>query len=127
MVLAGLMGCELITALTVFVMAISIMSPQHLNVDSSIGWLRYIFVYTDTHRWHHDLDRIPACNYANVFTFWDLLFGTYYQPHKFNGEMGVRPFEDAFPLELAKQATLISPKAWHALEIAFEEEQKKGN
>jgi len=116
--IAGLLGCSFYTALTIFVVAMMIMSPQHLNVDTDIGWLRYVFVYTDAHRWHHDIDKIPACNYANVFTFWDILFGTFHQPHKFNGDMGVRPFEDDFPTALSTQAALVSSGLWEELESA---------
>jgi sterol desaturase/sphingolipid hydroxylase (fatty acid hydroxylase superfamily) len=48
-----------------------------------------VFVTPEVHRWHHAVD-VPqgygySCNYGVEFSFWDVLFRTYYMP-KQNGE-----------------------------------------
>jgi sterol desaturase/sphingolipid hydroxylase (fatty acid hydroxylase superfamily) len=54
---------------------------SHANVKATFGPLGYLIVSPSFHRWHHTsqaegMDR----NFANLFTFWDVLFGTYYWP-----------------------------------------------
>lgn len=54
---------------------------SHANIRATFGWLGYVIVSPSFHRWHHTsqaegMDK----NYANLFTFWDILFGTYYWP-----------------------------------------------
>jgi sterol desaturase/sphingolipid hydroxylase (fatty acid hydroxylase superfamily) len=59
---------------------------QHANIAWTLGPLRHVFVTPQSHRIHHSLD--PEhwnANYANVFTFWDRMFGTH------NGDTTVRP------------------------------------
>lgn len=59
---------------------------QHANISWTLGPLRYIFVTPQSHRIHHSLDPdLWNANYANVFTFWDRLFGTH------NGDTSLRP------------------------------------
>lgn len=66
---------------------------NHLNLNADFGFpLRYVFVSTNMHRWHHAADD-PAAqnkNFAVVFAFWDVLFGTYYVPEgRLPGAYGV--------------------------------------
>lgn len=59
---------------------------QHANIAWTLGPLRYIFVTPQSHRIHHSLDPDHwNSNYANVFTFWDRMFGIH------NGDITVRP------------------------------------
>jgi sterol desaturase/sphingolipid hydroxylase (fatty acid hydroxylase superfamily) len=56
---------------------------EHSNVRLSYGTLRYVLVSPHFHRWHHAADaEIVDRNYANVFAFWDLAFGTYHVPER---------------------------------------------
>ena len=63
---------------------------QHCGADLNGGVLNYIFVTPQVHRWHHSAN-VPegygySCNYSVEFPIWDMLFGTFYLPHK-NGEV----------------------------------------
>jgi sterol desaturase/sphingolipid hydroxylase (fatty acid hydroxylase superfamily) len=66
---------------------------NHLNINADWGWgLRYVFVSPNMHRWHHAADDGQAQdkNFAVVFAFWDLLFGSFYVPrNRLPGAYGV--------------------------------------
>jgi hypothetical protein len=54
---------------------------SHFNVDIRVGWLNYVLVGTELHRYHHSADAAEAMNYGAVVPFWDILFGTFvYRP-----------------------------------------------
>ena len=56
---------------------------EHSNLQLSYGVLDYVFVTPLFHRWHHsDDERAIDKNYANIFSLFDLVFGTYYFPKK---------------------------------------------
>ena len=60
---------------------------EHSNVNLSYGPLNYIFVCPLFHRWHHSSDEAAIDkNYANIFSFFDLIFGTYYFPKRADPE-----------------------------------------
>lgn len=54
---------------------------QHSNLDIRLGWVNYLLVGPELHRWHHSrtVDESNA-NYAHTFALWDVLFGTYRRP-----------------------------------------------
>lgn len=53
----------------------------HANVDWTFGPLRYVVATPVFHRWHHSRDAAAwNRNFAGLFPFWDLLFGTFYMP-----------------------------------------------
>lgn len=55
----------------------------HLNARIDIGPLKRLFVNPQTHRVHHSkLSQHIDKNFASHFAFWDVLFGTYYDPKK---------------------------------------------
>lgn len=51
---------------------------SHFNVDIRTGWLNYVLMGTELHRYHHSADPREGRNYAAVISLWDLLFGTLY-------------------------------------------------
>ncbi len=54
---------------------------SHFNVDVRAGWLNYLFIGTELHRYHHSENVDEAKNYGTVIPLWDLVFGTsLYQP-----------------------------------------------
>lgn len=54
---------------------------SHFNVDIRAGWLNYIFVGTELHRYHHSASLEDSKNYGSLLPFWDQLFGTFvYKP-----------------------------------------------
>lgn len=53
----------------------------HANLNWTWGPLRHVLASPVYHRWHHTseeegLDK----NFAGLFPFWDVLFGTFYMP-----------------------------------------------
>jgi sterol desaturase/sphingolipid hydroxylase (fatty acid hydroxylase superfamily) len=70
---------------------------SHCNVDIRAGWFNYIFAGTELHRYHHSADTREWKNYAVVFSFLDVLFGTLvYRPGTAPAELGVAN-ADAYP------------------------------
>lgn len=63
---------------------------SHYNVDVRMGWLNYIFVGTELHRYHHSAEVSEAKNYGATLTIFDQLFGTFvYRPGKPPEALGV--------------------------------------
>ncbi len=61
----------------------------HINVDWSHGPLRYLIASPRFHRWHHaNTPEAFDKNLANVFPFFDVMFGTYYVPGRCTAKMG---------------------------------------
>lgn len=62
---------------------------SHANVTWDLGPLKYVFITPRFHRWHHTseaegLDK----NFAGLFPIYDLLFRTWYMPHRIPTEFG---------------------------------------
>jgi sterol desaturase/sphingolipid hydroxylase (fatty acid hydroxylase superfamily) len=63
---------------------------SHFNVDIRAGWMNYVFVGPETHRYHHSADVSEALNFGNTLTVYDVLFGTFvYRPGVPPAELGV--------------------------------------
>lgn len=63
---------------------------SHFNVDVRMGWLNYIFVGPELHRYHHSADVNEAKNYGNTLSIYDWMFGTFvYRPGVPPAELGV--------------------------------------
>ena len=61
----------------------------HLDLDWDHGPLRRVIASPRFHRWHHaDTPEAYGKNLANVFSFYDVLFGTYYVPGACRAPMG---------------------------------------
>jgi sterol desaturase/sphingolipid hydroxylase (fatty acid hydroxylase superfamily) len=53
----------------------------HANVNWTLGPLKYVIATPVFHRWHHGLpDDGGNSNFAPTFSFYDVLFGTFYMP-----------------------------------------------
>ena len=53
----------------------------HANVTWDFGPLRYVVASPRFHRWHHSAaPQARDKNFAGLFAFWDILFGTFYLP-----------------------------------------------
>ncbi len=53
----------------------------HANVNWTFGPLKYVFATPVFHRWHHSRDREAwDKNFAGLFSFYDVMFGTFYMP-----------------------------------------------
>lgn len=81
---------------------------SHFNVDVKAGWLNYVFVGTELHRFHHSANIEEAKNYGVLTPFWDLVFGTFvYAPHKLPLRIGVvEPENYPDSMDLCKVLTL---------------------
>lgn len=54
---------------------------SHFNVDVRMGWMNYIFVGTELHRYHHSSDLRDAKNFGATLSIFDQIFGTFvYRP-----------------------------------------------
>jgi sterol desaturase/sphingolipid hydroxylase (fatty acid hydroxylase superfamily) len=61
---------------------------SHVNSDLRTGWLNYLLIGTQTHRYHHAAG--GRGNYGSVVPIWDMLFGTFiYQPRRIPGRLGL--------------------------------------
>lgn len=81
----------------------------HANVPWTYGRLSYVFVSPVMHRWHHTRSRaLSGYNFATVFAFYDVLFGTYRVPSKNVGSLGV---DDPLPPDWIGQ-TLYPLRVW---------------
>ena len=63
----------------------------HTDVDWNHGPLKYVIASPRFHSWHHaDFPEAFGKNLANVFPFFDVMFGTYYVPSKCDHPMGAQ-------------------------------------
>lgn len=51
---------------------------SHANIQSQKSVWDYLVVTPQLHHFHHSKNIDEAKNFGNIFPFWDLLFGTYY-------------------------------------------------
>ncbi|HEY4939872.1 MAG TPA: sterol desaturase family protein [Rhizomicrobium sp.] len=70
----------------------------HANVSWDLGPLRTVFVSPAFHRWHHTkAEEGQDKNFAGGLPLWDILFGTFYMPHRQPEVFGIDdPMPDGF-------------------------------
>jgi sterol desaturase/sphingolipid hydroxylase (fatty acid hydroxylase superfamily) len=82
---------------------------SHLNLDVRAGWMNYLFVGPELHRYHHSARSHEAVNYAAVLAPFDLLFRTFhYQPGRPPEDLGLRE-TDGYPGQHAPLRALLFP------------------
>ncbi len=65
---------------------------SHFNVDVRAGWLNYVFVGTELHRYHHSAVVADAGNFGATLSVFDQIFGTFvYHPGVPPLDLGVDP------------------------------------
>ncbi len=63
---------------------------SHYNVNIRAGFLNYIIIGSELHRYHHSKNPKESKNYGSILTAWDHLFGTfYYKPNVLPVKLGV--------------------------------------
>ncbi len=80
----------------------------HANVDWSFGPLKYVVATPAFHRWHHAADEAAIdSNFAGLFPFWDILFGTFRLPARTPERFGLAKgrLPEAFLAQLASPFT----------------------
>ena len=72
---------------------------QHCNIDLRYGVLNYVFSTNEIHRWHHSTKVSEGNkNYGAIFSFFDVLFGTYHNvPGRAPAVIGM-VHEEGYPL-----------------------------
>jgi sterol desaturase/sphingolipid hydroxylase (fatty acid hydroxylase superfamily) len=65
---------------------------SHFNVDVRAGWMNYLFIGTELHRYHHSAMVSDAGNFGATLSIFDWMFGTFvYHPGVAPQELGVDP------------------------------------
>jgi sterol desaturase/sphingolipid hydroxylase (fatty acid hydroxylase superfamily) len=95
---------------------------DHCGADVNSGALNYVLVTPEVHRWHHSAVTPDgyghSCNYGVEFSFWDIVFGTYYlpkkngvaeQPERIGYPGGVLPDESSYLRSLLEPLGLYNP------------------
>ena len=61
---------------------------SHVNSDLRTGWLNYLLIGTETHRYHHAAEE--SGNFGSVVPVWDILFRTFvYEPRRIPERIGL--------------------------------------
>jgi sterol desaturase/sphingolipid hydroxylase (fatty acid hydroxylase superfamily) len=86
---------------------------SHFNVDIRTGWVNYVLMGTELHRFHHSADVTEAKNFGATVTLWDQLFGTFhYRPGVAPQRLGIdRP--DEYPSDVQIGKVLLLPFRRH--------------
>lgn len=98
-------------AILIGVSAVRVSSAfSHCGGDVKAGFLNYIFVTPEVHRWHHSV-KIPeghrySVNYGVGFIVWDWIFGTFYLPKK-AGEHPAQPERLGHPDGIADERNYL--------------------
>lgn len=75
------LGLPSVDAGVAFMFTMIVNHYVHVNVDWHHGPARYLLASPRWHRWHHaDVPSAHGKNFANMFPFWDLIFGTFHEP-----------------------------------------------
>ena len=76
---AVLLGLDLPGTLLVYMILMNLQVTHHANAEFDLGPLRYVFVSDRSHKMHHCI-RGHLVNFGGIFAFWDLAFGSFYDP-----------------------------------------------
>ena len=93
------------TVFNVYIIFIAIHAVLiHANTRINFGFIKYIFTTPQYHHWHHCEDpKYYGHNFASIFPFIDMIFGTYYLPgKKWPASTGV--LEAQYPKGFIKQS-----------------------
>ena len=86
---------------------------SHCNVDIRMGWVNYLFVGTELHRFHHSANLVESKNYAVTLSILDIISGTfYYRPGSLPERLGV----------VDPRAYPKSIEFWKVMKLPFEGE-----
>ncbi len=72
----------------VWVIHVTMAYVSHSNIESKSSWLDYVVITPQLHRFHHSKKLIEAQNYGISITFWDWVFGTYYNQNRTVEQVG---------------------------------------
>lgn len=82
---------------------------SHLNFDLRMGFMNYLFVGPELHRYHHSAASHEAQNYGAALSIFDQLFGTFhYTPGRHPAALGLSQ-TDGYPGQTQSLAALLFP------------------
>ena len=82
---------------------------SHLNFDLRMGFMNYLFVGPELHRYHHSAASHEAQNYGAALSIFDQLLGTFhYTPGKHPAALGLSQ-SDGYPGQTQPLAALLFP------------------
>ena len=97
----------------------------HANTRINFGFLKYIFTTPQYHHWHHCEDpKYYGKNFATIFPFIDMCFGTYYLPGNEWPE-GTGLHEASYPKGYLKQMVHPFAKSPFDNDLNMEERTKR--
>nr|WP_121271579.1 sterol desaturase family protein [Pedobacter schmidteae] len=114
------------TVFNVYIIFIAIHAVLiHANTRINFGFLKYIFTTPQYHHWHHCEDpKYYGHNFASIFPFIDMIFGTYYLPgKKWPASTGV--LEAQYPKGFVKQSIYPFTKSPFDTDLHMEEQSKR--
>jgi sterol desaturase/sphingolipid hydroxylase (fatty acid hydroxylase superfamily) len=111
-----LLGFGTLPAFVYFASRVVFSIPAHANIRVPAGFLNYIFVTWESHRWHHTSDpTIRDKNMSLHFPWWDMVFGTFYCPKGKQPELlGVDGYPDYPTNFFVQQAVPFFYDRWSA-------------
>lgn len=81
----------------------------HMNANVKLGWLGYVVMGPQHHRFHHSIDNKEALNYCVELAVWDQVFGTFlYRPGSEPAGIGIQE-PNRFPSAVAIWRSMLSP------------------
>lgn len=90
---------------------------SHLNLDVRAGWLNYVLVGPELHRYHHSAEGQNAANLGSTLAIFDLVFGTFeYRPGVPPRALGLRE-EDGYPGQHAPLQSALFPLSLRPVEL----------
>ena len=83
---------------------------SHANIQTKKSFWDYLIVTPQIHHFHHSKKMEEAKNFSNVFPFWDLIFGTFYNRKGAVGKVGVvKNSETSYPTDKNYFGQLLFP------------------
>lgn len=110
------------TVFNVYIIFIAIHAVLiHANTRVNFGFIKYIFTTPQYHHWHHCEDpKYYGHNFASIFPFIDMMFGTYYLPGKEWPE-GTGVHEGNYPKGFVRQSVYPFTKSPFDNDLKMEE------
>ncbi|RZK57920.1 MAG: sterol desaturase family protein, partial [Pedobacter sp.] len=114
------------TVFNVYIIFIAIHAVLiHANTRINFGPLKYIFTTPQYHHWHHCEDpKYYGHNFASIFPFIDMIFGTYYLPDK-QWPAGTGVHEASYPKGFIKQSIYPFTKSPFDTNLNMEEKSDR--
>jgi sterol desaturase/sphingolipid hydroxylase (fatty acid hydroxylase superfamily) len=114
------------TVFNVYIIFIAIHAVLiHANTRVNFGFLKYIFTTPQYHHWHHCEDpKYYGHNFASIFPFIDIIFGTYYLPGK-KWPAGTGVHEAQYPKGFVKQSIYPFTKSPFDTDLNMDERSER--